>query len=140
MLDYMVAAWEEAKPAIRARFKAGHPDSYKDILTIVVEQMNPHLADQGCGHALKVDRIHELDDGDYQGTLVFLIPFDVYQPSEYVLTKVDYGSCSACDTFQSVRYSEFGSYSEESTDAPNKLQVDQYMTLALHLVQGMKIV
>lgn len=42
---------------------------------------------------------------DYQGTLLYMIPFDTYQPneSEYLMTYVGYGSCSGCDTLQYIQ-------------------------------------
>lgn len=54
---------------------------------------------------LNIDRITEIDDGDYQGTFLFVIPFDTYQPSnyEYLMTSVCYGSCSGCDVLQNIQ-------------------------------------
>ena len=51
------------------------------------------------------NKIKEIDDGDYQGTLLYLIPEDTYQPnsSEYLMTFVEYGSCSGCDTLQGIK-------------------------------------
>lgn len=53
---------------------------------------------------LDVDNITTVDNGNYQGTLLFLIPFDTYQPSEseYLMTCIGYGSCSGCDALQSA--------------------------------------
>lgn len=53
---------------------------------------------------LDTTEITEIDGGDYQGTLLFLVPFNTYQPSynEYLMTYVYYGSCSYCDTLQSI--------------------------------------
>lgn len=54
---------------------------------------------------LNLTDIHVIDDGEYQGTLIFLIPFDCYQPSceDYLMTYVYYGSCSGCDTLQAIQ-------------------------------------
>ena len=51
------------------------------------------------------EMLKEIDDGDYQGTLLYLIPEDTYQPnsSEYLMTFVEYGSCSGCDTLQGIQ-------------------------------------
>ena len=79
-----------------------------------------------------VEKITEIDNGDYQGTLLYLIPSDTYQPAsyDYLLTYVEYGSCSGCDTLQNaqsgVRYGE-GNVQEVVSD---------FMTLCLHLVQN----
>ena len=49
------------------------------------------------------NRIHEIDDGDYQGTLVYVIAAKDYQPDDYWYVKIGYGSCSACDTLEAIR-------------------------------------
>jgi hypothetical protein len=53
------------------------------------------------------ENITEINNGDYSGTLLYLIPFDTYEPSEseYLMTYVGYGSCSCCDTLQGIQYS-----------------------------------
>lgn len=74
------------------------------------------------------ERIHEIDDGDYQGTLLYVIASDEYQPSDYWYVKVIYGSCSGCDTLLGII--------EGCGDMDEKL--DDLMILALHIVQGLK--
>lgn len=73
-----------------------------------------------------------IDDGNYQGTQIFIIPLDTYQPSvsDYVMTHNYYGSCSGCDTLMGIHGYEDGLPSDE--------QVKEYMSLALHLVQKLK--
>lgn len=70
---------------------------YKDIVRLALDAI---LYD--C--RLDLDCIHEVDDGDYQGNLIYLIPFNVYQPSEndYLMTYIGYGSCTVCDTLQRI--------------------------------------
>ena len=48
----------------------------------------------------------EIDNGDYQGTMLYLIPFKTYQPAEYeyLMTYVWYGSCSGCDALQAAKF------------------------------------
>lgn len=48
--------------------------------------------------------IAEIDNGDYQGTLLFIIPKTTYQPGadHYLMTYVGYGSCSGCDTLTAI--------------------------------------
>ncbi len=72
---------------------------------------------------LDVENITEIDDGDWQGTLLFLIPFKTYQPSEseYLMTYIDYGSCSGCDTLQAIQ--------DWSGDKLTSQQVTDFMTL-----------
>jgi hypothetical protein len=76
------------------------------------------------------ETLHCIDDGDYQGTLLFLIPEDTYQPDNYYYVKVEYGSCSGCDTLESIR--------DYDSDTPNDEQVKDYMTLCLHIIQKFK--
>ena len=76
------------------------------------------------------ERIHRIDDGNYQGTLVYVIGEKGYQPDKYWYVKVDYGSCSGCDTLEGIR--------DYTDDAPTDEQAKDYMTVALHIVQGMK--
>ena len=72
-------------------------------------------------------RLTEIDDGDYQGTLLFVLPEEGYQPDNYLAIKVSYGSCSACDTLQGILYYD-------------KDKADGLMTLCLHMIQSAKVV
>ena len=76
------------------------------------------------------ERIHQIDDGDYQGTLVYVIGETGYQPSTYWYVRIGYGSCSGCDTFQEIQDYRSGPLTPQ--------QVEDYMTLMLHIVQGLK--
>lgn len=55
-----------------------------------------------------------------------MIPEEGYQPSDYWYVRVSYGSCCGCDTLQSI------------TDCSGDTALDDLMTLALHIVQGLK--
>lgn len=123
----IVAAWEANKAKVQAFFEAGHPESYKAVIAAVVQMLH-----DASDEYTKPDpeRIHEIDDGDYQGTLVYVIGATGYQPSDYWYVKVSYGSCSGCDTLESIR-----GYKYSKPDAD---QVKQYMLLALHVIQGMR--
>lgn len=127
MIKEFVAVWEERKSEIRAKWAQEPPEAYKDIIQSVVEILQ---ANEQYGCAPDPARIHEIDDGDYQGTLLYVIGANGYQPSKYWSVLVSYGSCSGCDTLQDI-----GGYSSEP---PTKQQLDDYMTLALHVVQGLK--
>lgn len=78
---------------------------YQDLVELVFKEVyNYGLEDYNGVEAIKIDAITEIDNGDYQGTLLFLLPFDTCQPAEYeyLMTYADYGSCSGCDTLQSI--------------------------------------
>ena len=73
------------------------------LVEMVVEYiLNPS---SGYGDTYDKEKITLIDNGDYQGTQLFMIPLDTYQPSasEYLLTYVSYGSCSGCDTLLSIQ-------------------------------------
>lgn len=127
MIEEFTKAWFANLHTMREKFTAKHPDNYKEVVRAVVEM----LASDGDEYERPdPERIHEIDDGDYQGTLVYVIGAGGYQPDRYWYVKVGYGSCSGCDTLQAI--------SEYSSDPPNDKQVSEYMTLALHIVQGMR--
>ena len=79
------------------------------------------------------DEITVVDNGDYQGTLMFLIPLKTCQPSEseYLLTYADYGSCSVCDTLQGIQ-----AYSL-CNEVPTEEQIKDFMSLCRDLVMNM---
>lgn len=119
-IDRFIAS--EAK--IRERLATKHPEGYIDIVRLVVE----HIAEEGEYHP-DPQRIHQIDDGDYQGTLVFVIGAEGYQPHDYWYVRVSYGSCSGCDTLQGI--------TDYSGESPTAEQVNDYWALALHVAQGL---
>ena len=126
MIAEFVELFMAGKPQLEAMFSEKHPENYKAIVEAVVTVLN-NGEDHG---APDPERIHELDDGDYQGTMVYVIAATGYQPIDYWYVKVSYGSCSGCDTLEGIR-----NYGD---DKPSEEQVRDYMTLALHIVQGLK--
>lgn len=126
MIREFVDAWDSRKQEVREKFELKHPDSYEDVVRAVVGI----LGDSEAYGSPDPDRITSIDHGDYQGTLLFVIGANGYQPDDYWYVKVNYGSCSGCDTLQAI--------CEYSSDPPTDEQVDEYMTLALHIVQGLK--
>ena len=103
---------------------------YKYLLALVVENiLNPGLTTFENGW--DSNHITVVDDGDYQGTLMFLIPRNIYQPSEYeyLLTYVNYGSCSVCDTLLSIQGWD--------NSPPTEQQLKDYMALCKDLLMNM---
>ncbi len=127
MIKEFVKEWEAKKDTLRAKYSLAHPEDYKQIVTDVIGLFDDGSEYHGTPNK---NAIHEIDDGQYQGTLVYVIPERAYQPDRYWYVRVSYGSCSGCDTLESIRMYEEG--------VPSKEQVDQYMTLALHIVQRIK--
>lgn len=130
MISKLVNRFMERKETLEFVLSEQHPASYKDLVVLVVAMLTGDDSDYGEWPDPK--RVHEINDGDYQGTLVYVIAATGYQPSTYWYTQVAYGSCSGCDTLSGIRDYDY----ESST--PTGPQIQQYMTLALHLVQHMK--
>ena len=134
MIEKFTKRWFERKDSVQEKFEAKLPSSYSDIVVAVVEMLN----DEDEYETPDPARVHEIDDGDYQGTLLYVIGAANYQPNTYWYVKVGYGSCTACDTLQAITSGEWGLETEEEKQAWKKEAVDQLMTLALHIVQGLK--
>ena len=124
MIQEFVDIYTTYKGELREYFEQHHPESYKTLVEKVVQLLNNHHDGYG-----KPDpkRIHEIDDGEYQGTLVYVIGDDSYQPAQYWYVRIAYGSCSVCDTLESI-----GNYDGHP---PKPSQVNDYMTLCLHIIQ-----
>lgn len=126
MEHLIVTAWDENKSKIEAVLRQevkNDEDDYREetydyleLLTIFVREALPEYDHEN---------IREIDDGHYQGTLVYIINETGYQPSSYFATSVSYGSCSGCDTLQSITMSD-----------NVEQRIKDYMTLILHMVQN----
>lgn len=137
MIEEFTKRWFEKSHAVRTKFEEKFPANYAEIVKAVVEMLQEH-DEYECPDP---KRIHEIDDGDHQGTLLYVIAQGGYQPSKYWYVKVSYGSCSVCDTLKSLR-SEACKWEDDWIDGVDDEQkkkgVDGLMTLALHIVQGLK--
>lgn len=130
MLKIMKKAWGQNEKKLRDRIidivktDKLRDIEYKDLLVIALETIynNYDSIDQYL-ETIDLNSITEIDDGDYQGTLVYLIPFDRYQPSakDYLMTYVEYGSCSYCDTLEGIKMD-------------SDTQIDDLMTLCRDMI------
>ena len=123
----IIKKWDTRKDTLRKSIKTykNNSISYNELVRLIAKNIL----------GIEDMRTHEIDDGDYQGTMIYLITdADIYQPNptNYYVTYVAYGSCSCCDTLQGIQAD--GDY----FDYPTNDQLDQYMTLCLHMVQRMK--
>lgn len=135
MVKEFCLAWEKNKGKLEEYFRTtaqSEYDSYellvRRLFDIVINpSINPSIEDSY--RWFDTEDFLVIDDGDYQGTQVFILHRNVYQPSveDYVYTNTYYGSCSGCDTLLSIN-----GYSSE---LPDEEQVKDYMRLCLHLLQ-----
>lgn len=129
MIQRFVDAWERNKPLIRRMFAEKHPGDYDDVVLTVLAGLRHEAPSQGGFPDPAATLVIEGDS--YQGTNTYLLvdSFRGGEPRWYV--RVDYGSCSGCDTLCSI-------HTGRRSDRPTDEQVDEYMTLALHIVQSIK--
>lgn len=138
MIKDLCLAWEANHEVLKEYFathiQEEYCNSYESLLTKTFELViNPYLKSISSWNIYSIEDIHTIDDGDYQGTYIFLIPKDIYQPisTDYLVTYVGYGSCSGCDTL-------LGIHNYDTEGLPSKEQVEEYMTLCLHMIQHCK--
>ena len=134
MIEEFTKRWFSHNHMVREQFEKQIPNSYMDIVKAVVTMLH----DENVYDSIDPERIHEIDDGHYQGTLLYVIAADGYQPSDYYYVKIGYGSCSGCDTLEAITSGDWGHETQEEADAWKKTAVENCMTLALHVVQGLK--
>lgn len=132
MIKELVDRYIANQDKLRNMYERQLPSTYKQIVENVIHVIYDPYSD--CDFPDPY-RIHEIDDGDFQGTLVYLIPVNHYQPYDYYMIKINYGSCSACDTLQSILEVFYDDDNEEETKAIKKQQIDDLMTLSLHVIQ-----
>ncbi len=128
MIEAIVLQWERNKHKLESWFRENKHPSYKSYDEILKKIFELVITDR----KYDTDRMTVIDNGEYSGDLIFIIPEDTYNPTieEHLLTWTGYGSCSGCDAILSISQYEEG--------LPNEEQVQEYMTLALHLIQRMK--
>ena len=134
MIKEFVNQWDKNKKELEEYFRTHKQEEYNKYLKIVKlliqYVLNKGLKDDCDEIKINPDTLTEIDFGDYQGTLIYVFAEDTYQPStnETFYTSVGYGSCSGCDTLQSIQ--EYG-----LEELPNEEQVEDYMKLSLDILQ-----
>lgn len=133
MIKEFVKKWDKYKKDLEDYFrntKQSEYDEYEKIVKLLFEKVIDR--DKLFGE-YDLENMIVIDDGQYSGTRIFIIHKDSYQPDidDYVYTHTYYGSCSGCDTLLSI-FSYDG-------DLPDESQVEAYMTIALHLLQRLKV-
>ena len=134
MIQMYIDRFQENKSRLSEYLKATPQSEYDTYKALLIKTIELCLQgdDDWFYDSLDIGKITEIDNGDYQGTLLYLIPRSTYQPAEYdyVTTYVGYGSCSGCDTLLGI--------SNYSWDLPTDDQVNLYLILCLHMVEYME--
>lgn len=135
MLDTKLnQAFDAKRDELVASFTKEAPGSYQEILERCLRAVRDNLGSEyDCPDP---DRITRIDHGSWQGTLVFVIGEGGYQPDDYYVTKVGYGSCSHCDAFEAIE-SNYHEYDDEGDSIVTEAAAKQYLTLGLHMLQRM---
>lgn len=135
MKKYFVKTWDENKQKLEEYFKTHKQEEYCTDYKTIFQKTLEYVVNgyKGENFNYSDDDIKVVDYGDYQGTLIFIFSEETYQPTENqtYYTTVYYGSCSGCDTLQAIHEYDYD-------EVPNKEQLEDYMTLALHLIQHIK--
>lgn len=149
MLRHVINQWYKNKNKLEKHITENlgwyEEITYLDLVKKVIDLILNDEETENSNEEFDTEAITEIDNGDYQGTLLYLIPRSCYQPSEvdYLLTYVGYGSCCGCDTLQNIQVNI--SYAIDSDSDPDELwrierrteSISDLMTLSLHLIQKM---
>jgi hypothetical protein len=125
MINEYTQLWADHQSELLQRLREEPRWSYLELFKLLIEV----VINKG-EHTLCLGQVTQLDHGDYQGTMVFIVPDESYQPyvDDYIYTHVYYGSCAGCDTLEAIR-----------DDYENKeQQAKDLHTLCLHLLQRCK--
>lgn len=134
MLKILRDLWAQNEGILKkALEELDHEPNYSELVSLtfnkIYDEEDTYNYDS-MYRKLDIEHMTHIDNGDYQGTHIFLIPFDTYQPGagEYLMTYVDYGSCSGCDTL--LRITGY-------LDPPyNEQQIKDLITLCRHIVMN----
>lgn len=128
----IIERWDKYKGDLEHYFRTTRMEEYSDYKTIVAKIIELVLNGDKYAYPLFNADFTVIDNGDYQGTQIFIIHEETYQPDEceYWVTHNDYGSCSGCDTLLGII--------QDDDDLPNEDQIKGLMTLSLHIIQRLK--
>lgn len=135
MEKHFMNLWEKNKNKLEDYFKTHDQREYSEYKNIVEKIIELVINDEEFEYyeTYNIKRMTVIDDGDYQGTEIFMIPRDAYQPDaeDYIFTHNYYGSCCGCDTLQAINCYELD-------EKPSERQLKDYMLLSLNLVENLR--
>lgn len=112
---------------------------YGYIHKMMLEYINKYflIGDTWNTFPFNTEEVTRIDDGDYQGTLLYFWHMDHYQPEpqKYFWTFINYGSCSVCDTMLGIE-SDY-SFAEDKAEGA-KVAAEELWLLMLHMAQQTK--
>lgn len=134
MIKNLVKSWENHKHELEMDILANEKEyrhaEYDELVEKLIHFIfnTEEMLGDSTYYKYNMNANNTIDDGDYQGTRIFFINRDSYQPSEtdYIVTFVYYGSCTSCDALQGAQ----SCYLE--------MMKDDLMTLFLHMIQKAK--
>ena len=142
MIKYALKKWSENKDALRNAIQQTEKDKrtvwdYNDIVKLVCRYIfNENTTDKDPKINIEGITMADTGNGNHQGTLLFILPFDTDHPAEYeyLMTYVGYGSCSGCDNLQRLQRIHLDEmyYNVNSTDD----LIDDYMVLCKDIVSN----
>lgn len=136
MLKFCLDQWDKNRDHLRrtiANDRAiNNYSGYEYLVKLIVDEVLNR--ENETGYKFDSADITVIDNGDYQGTLLFAIPRSTYQPmeNEYLFTYVGYGSCSYCDALQGIR-----DCLPDNGELPGPQQIDDYMALCKDILCNM---
>ena len=130
MMKIMKKLWNKNQDKLREELSSRddlNECGYVDLVKIAFDKIY-NDENRTDSENLCTDKVHEIDDGDYQGTRIYLIPFDTYQPDpkDYLMTSVWYGSCTGCDVLLAAQEWGGGKLTEQ--------QVKDFMSICKDLI------
>lgn len=130
----IVKQWDKNKHRLEAYFRKTPMSEYANAYEEVVGSIFKF-----CISGYDIDKMQVCYCGGYEGDVIFKIPKKTRKGGNptYVITETDYGSCSGCDTL--LRIAGYLDIPEYGCGLPTDDQIKGFMTLCLHLVQGMDI-
>lgn len=142
MIKYCLEKWDKNKDKLEAVIRQDEKINecrYDYLFRLVVRYILNGEENDLLDNYWDEKNITEIDNGDYQGTILFLVPQLTYQPdeTEYLMTFVNYGSCSGCDTLLGIQSDWYYDPTDQKPQKPNERQVKDYMSLYRDLVSSM---
>jgi len=111
MLKYAVLQWENNKQKLEEAIRKDgelYCCDYDYLVKLVIRHiLNGECIMPEMDYIKWSEDFDTIDNGDYQGSLIFVIHREMYQPSpsDYIMTCAYYGSCSGCDTLMDIQCS-----------------------------------